>query len=393
METVNGPNNWILTARRDGNSVTLLRCATCDTAAALPDTLWGLPVTVLADHALAPSVSSMVDTRLPPRDTRLSPSDARLSPSASKKHKTPGTLTADSIQIPASDAVQLPNDKQIPPVGTPVQLRMVCGPAGEAPWDNSALRELTLPPSLLRVENYALYRCRSLRRIRLHDSVMFWGSGILTGCRELAAVEITRTQGNRVAGNSGIAEVGAAESGSALAYFAGEVSQELDATVIFPGGILRLLFPAYRESYEENSPAHHFDYTIEGAGYPYHHCFRNREINLLEYDSLWKRFQKLGDPCALRLAWWRVRYPIELSSDADTAYRNYLCTHGTEAAAWLIRERDIPGLSFFLAQIHPNHDTLSAAAVFARERRETEALALLLEAQRRSFPAVDRFAL
>ena len=53
MESIAGVNNWKLTVRREAAGVTILRAATCDPRAALPDALWGLPVTALGDHALA----------------------------------------------------------------------------------------------------------------------------------------------------------------------------------------------------------------------------------------------------------------------------------------------------------------------------------------------------
>jgi len=62
------------------------------------------------------------------------------------------------------------------------------------------------------------------------------------------------------------------EQGESLAYFADELSRELDVTIVMPDGeTARLIFPEYREIYEENCPAHHFDYNISGAGYPYHY--------------------------------------------------------------------------------------------------------------------------
>ena len=54
METVSGVNNWKLVIRREAAGVTILRAETCDRQAALPDTLFGLPVTALGHHALTP---------------------------------------------------------------------------------------------------------------------------------------------------------------------------------------------------------------------------------------------------------------------------------------------------------------------------------------------------
>ena len=85
------------------------------------------------------------------------------------------------------------------------------------------------------------------------------------------------------------------EQGDTLAWFADELPWELDVTVEETDGtVFRLLFPEYREVYEENCPAHHFDYNIFGAGYPYHHSFRRKRLDLRTYDELWQRFSGHG---------------------------------------------------------------------------------------------------
>ena len=54
METVSCASNWKLVFRREGGGVTLLRAGTPDARAALPEELFGLPVTALGNRALAP---------------------------------------------------------------------------------------------------------------------------------------------------------------------------------------------------------------------------------------------------------------------------------------------------------------------------------------------------
>ena len=133
MEQIAGLSNWKLTLRREENHITVLRAVTCDTKAALPDQLWGLPVTVLGDHALAPNARPVEGE----------------------------------------------------------QVRVICGrEAGE--WDNRNLTHLTLPVHLTDVEDYALYGCRSLRTRRRSDRINRWGGGSLMNCRELRELHLTR---------------------------------------------------------------------------------------------------------------------------------------------------------------------------------------------------------
>lgn len=311
MEIVSGANNWKLTVRREAAGVTVLRAVTCDVRAALPDALWGLPVTALGDHALAPGAAEV-----------------------------PG----ETVEIS-------------------------CGVPGTA-WDNRSLEVLTLPSALERIGDYAFLNCAGLRSLALHDTIRQWGGGALMNCRSLDTFRLTRL----------------GEEGDTLAYFADELSRELDVTLLGPAGIsARLIFPEYRELYEENCPAHHFDYNISGAGYPYHHCFVRRRLDLRTYDRLWKGYLGMEHEaaCALRLAFWRLRYPLELTPEAKAAYLDYLTAHAGEALAWLLGERDTESLSFLLEQAKPGPEALGSGCALARELGATEALALLLEARHR----------
>ena len=318
MESVSGISNWKLTVRREAAGVTVLRAVTCDERAALPEKLWGLPVTALGDHALAPNAPA---------------------------------VSGEMVQV-------------------------TCGPLpGEDGWDNHGLKELTLPRYLERVGDYVLLNCDGLERLWLWDDVRFWGGGALMNCRRLHAFHLTRT---------------GEDQGESLAYFADELSRELDVTVITAAGeTARLLFPDYLEVYEENCPAHHFDYNIYGAGYPYHHCFRQKKLSFKDYDGLWKGYLAMEheDASAVRLAFWRVRYPVELSEAAEKAYLTYLQSRAAEAVDWLLEEKDMVGLSFLLERTALSRETLAAACQRAREAGAAEAVALLLEEQHRRFPA------
>ena len=258
------------------------------------------------------------------------------------------------------------------------EIIFTCGAPGEgAAWDNRHLEALTLPPTLTRIGDYAFLNCGGLKTLSLHDTIRQWGGGALMNCRCLDTFHLTRT----------------GEEGETLAYFADELSRELDVTLEGAEGVLaRLLFPEYRELYEENCPAHHFDYNIIGAGYPYHHCFVRRRLDLRTYDRLWKGYLGMEhDPnCALRLAFWRLRYPLDLTPEAEQDYLEYLRSHAGAALAWLLRERDVANLPFLLKRAEPGPEVLAGGCDLARELGASEALALLLEARHRSGAGAER---
>lgn len=252
-------------------------------------------------------------------------------------------------------------------------VQITCG-LSEGAWDNRRLRDLTLPETLKTVGDYALLNCAALKTLRIYDTVTRWGGGALMNCRSLDTLHLTRR---------------GPDQGEALAWFAGELSRELDVTVYSPEGAARLLFPEYTELYEENCPAHHFDYFISGAGYPYHHCFRRKRLSLKEYDGLWRDFLGMehDESAALRLAWRRLRWPADLGETAAADYRAYLKKHAGEALRLLLEEEEGEALPLLLALTEPDRETLSAACARARELGATAALAALLEEQHRRFPA------
>ena len=258
------------------------------------------------------------------------------------------------------------------------ELRITCG-VGSGEWDNAALEELTLPAGLERVGDYAFLNCRKLRTMHFHDHLQYWGGGALMNCRSLCQFHITWGQ----------------EQGETLSYIADELSRELDVTIDGSFGRTRLVLPEYVELYEENCPARIFDYNIQGAGYPYHHCFRNRKLNFLEYDSLWKEFLAMDheEDTALRLAWYRLRYPVELVEKARSLYQAYLQDHVLEALNWLLEEGTASDLSELLRWTEPTREELAEVTAKAREKGAAEVLAVLLEVHNRRFSRKKSFDL
>ena len=314
LETVSGINNWKLVICRKPEGIVILQAQTCDVKAALPEELFGCPVIELAHHALTPG---------------------RAEPEGEK-------------------------------------LLMTCGVVSSE-WDNRSLRELTLPATLVRAGDYALFNCAELKVLRLSDNLRYWGGGALMNCRKLDTIHLECS----------------GKEGEVLAGFADELIRELDVTLYWQDGrTARLIFPEYAEVYEENVPHHQFDFRIQGAGYSYHHCFYQRKLNLRDYDELWKGFLSMGheEECAMRLAWWRLRYPLELSEKAELQYLDYLRTCREETARWRIGERDTAGLRFFLSKTTWERQELSRLCDFAREMGGAETLAALLEEQHLRFP-------
>ena len=246
--------------------------------------------------------------------------------------------------------------------------------ADEGAPDHRTIRSITLPESLERVGDYAFYNCFALEEIILTDRTRYWGGSCLMNCRSLRRIDLTVYD----------------ENSPTLAYFADELMGELDVTLRYADGeMARLIFPEYIESYEDSRTAYFFDFHIYGPGFPYHHAFTKKRLDYGIYDGCWEEMMRRGyEPdCAMRLAFFRLRYPRGLTDRGAEGYREYLHQNHGMALNWLLQERDTRGLSWYLSGFQPGKEDLSAALERARVLQLPEAAALLLEQQHRRFPA------
>ena len=224
--------------------------------------------------------------------------------------------------------------------------------------DRALAHGATLPRGLQSIGDYALMNLRAMETLRLCDDLIAAGSATFMNCRSFSKIELTRT---------------GPKQGPALASIVRNLQQELDVTIRrTDGNSLRLIFPEYIENYTENTPAHHFELKISGGGYAYHSVFRDKSLQLQDYDALWPGYiaAEHDEGSALRLAYWRLRCPVELSRNPGAAL------------SFALEEQDMQGLRLLLSLGEMASEIQDAALEEARERHLTEATALLLETRR-----------
>ena len=93
MEIIPGSGNWRLILRREAEGITVLRAATCDKRAVLPETLCGLPVTALGDHALSPTAAPAEGEELLVTDLGSTNGSTILREDGSRENLVPETPT------------------------------------------------------------------------------------------------------------------------------------------------------------------------------------------------------------------------------------------------------------------------------------------------------------
>lgn len=243
------------------------------------------------------------------------------------------------------------------------QVHVTCG-GTEPQHDASAIRNLVLPAMLKTVGDYAFYNCRNLAHLTLTGSVERLGSDSFMNC-PLRKITLTLGEDGR----------------SCLRPLLADCVADLEVVLRFPSGEeARLFFPAWHEELELLAAPHIFQTRIQGGGYACRQCVQNGVVDFGAYDGCLDRLLAEHDfPSACRMALDRLRWPFRLSAGAKAAYRSALSDHGAEATSLLLDRRDTEGLSFFLSQKLLSPAQRSAACDAARQRGNTEALALLLE--------------
>lgn len=234
-------------------------------------------------------------------------------------------------------------------------------------WDNRGIRSLTLPKSLLRVGQYAFFNCASLCSVTLWDDVQDFAASAFMNCRDFGSIRLIRT-GDR--------------QGAVLWSIVSRLSRELDVTIESSAGTARLIFPEYYEDFTENEPTHFFNYNIRSAGFPYHNVFADKKLSLRAFDSLWGKLLTVehDDASAVKLAWLRLRYPVELGAEAEQAYSEYIRAHSLAAAELTLEMRDLSGLHMLLGRFSLTEEELRQLRLISGNMHYTEATALLLEA-------------
>ncbi len=243
--------------------------------------------------------------------------------------------------------------------------------------ENRGLQELQLPASLRHIGDYAFYGCSSLRTLRLYDNILGFGGGVFTSCRDLRRFVLTRTSDRH---------------GPALSAILSELSRELEIDLVeLDGRIGRLIFPEYEEETTEISGGQmvFFAYSIEGAGYTYHHCLRDRVFSYRAYDDLWPDYMGRGysTPTAVRQACFRLTWPVELNEQAEKTYLQFLKKNERLTIELLVSARDSEPAQRLIGRVGFSREALGTGAAKARELRRSEVLALILEEQHRRFPA------
>lgn len=252
-------------------------------------------------------------------------------------------------------------------------LRLTSGGEELPAHDAAALRMVRLPQKALSLGNYAFYGCTGLEALEIGGHLQTVGTDAFMNCFSLRRMTLTAP----------------AEECRCLRGLLQEYSGELELCFAPAAGPeCRLFFPAYDEDYEEMAAPHIFHYNIRGVGYLCRQSFDGHCFRYDQYDASLDLFLRTHEfSLAVRMAMDRLRFPVQLSETARTAYLSCLEQHTEQVLELVLTEADTAPLSFLLSLDLLGRPALAEGCEMARTARRTEALGLLLEYQNRRFGA------
>lgn len=237
------------------------------------------------------------------------------------------------------------------------------------------LQEITLPGNLEIIDEYAFYNCRNLNAAGLFSGRLRIENGAFMNCEKLKNIFVN----------------GSPEKAPGVRGVLMELSSELCIT--FSDGSEKgiFLFPEYYEDSEENTPARVFQYLLYGAGYRYRQCFKEGILEIHAYDEVFQsaEIQTIYET-ALRIAFFRLRYPYRLHKNMKQQYLDYVTLYLEEAVKLVLSQDNIEEMVFLAGLGIMTEKNFTVAQEEAVRLGRKECAGILLEERLRYYPPAEK---
>ncbi len=215
--------------------------------------------------------------------------------------------------------------------------RITCIPAdeGQSELHEQAGRYVTsvkLPGTVKKLGRYAFYNCSRLQRLAMGDGITEVGSDCFMNCIRLSELQL---------------EADYTKPG-ALRQILAQITSDIEVSFIRSGQTQAVIFyPEYTESYDEIAPAHIFGRKITGEGFRARQCFVDERVILPSYDGVFAQACiEESERTLCRMAYDRLRYPVDLETDKWEAYDQYLKDHAEVFFMEGVKKQDLAVVSF-----------------------------------------------
>lgn len=262
-------------------------------------------------------------------------------------------------------------------------------PEGTRELSGRYLRRVILPDSVRRLGDFCFYNCSCLEELALGAAVEEIGSDAFMNCMKLRVFRLRCGMEDR----SGLKQLlGQRMSDTTVLFERQEDGSSTDSAAELVG---ELFYPEYYEQHQEIGPAHIFAMSIQGEGFRARQCFRDGVLSLRDYDEIFEQAcaeESAGTLC--RMALNRLYYPVSLEREAEERYTVYLQRQEQTLVKYLIRERALDKLEYFVQREIISEKGLGEGIRLAAEQEWTEGAAELLRLQqeKKKSAAQERYA-
>ena len=233
--------------------------------------------------------------------------------------------------------------------------------------------ELEIPDGVEEIGNYTFYGCFGMKKLKFTDSLKRIGGGSFTGCSALRRLEVKMKKGGR----------------SCIRDVVAETFHEVYVKIVYreTGEEVHVIFPEYYEEGVENTPARILETHFHGTGYRYRQCFKDKKLDLHEYDGLFElATANEKEEILIEMALGRLLFPSELTKQADLHYTAYLKQRLQKICTMYLKEECWAGiLAFLMDHIVTEKEEADLLLDAAANGKHTEAVSFLMEEKRRKF--------
>lgn len=236
----------------------------------------------------------------------------------------------------------------------------------DSEWNNKNILSLTMPKKLNTIGSYALMGCFKLKTLKMNDGKYSWGHSVFMNCMSLRDIILNSPS------------IG---FGDCLYHICTVTDRELEVSIKYNSGdMTKIFFPEYAEVWEENTPARQFNPGMEGVGYPYHHAFKDKQIDWNEYDGIWERASKRWGikHLLIPISWLRLQYPEGLEDRFKVNYISYVIENKNDVMNWLISRNNSSGVKKLLSMTDFTPEEISKYSEIVRNQGDTMTLGVLI---------------
>lgn len=222
------------------------------------------------------------------------------------------------------------------------------------------LKRVTLPSSIVCIDNHAFFNCRNLEQLWLNNGLHSVGDGAFKNCRSLHHISVH----------------GLTYLKSIVTDFCNEITLTITTN---DNQTIVLLFPEYDYAFQEVIPPREFRSVTYGSGSFYRMCVTRSGIDFMEYDRTFSRAVREDESAVVQeIAFDRLLYPYQLRAQYRDTYLTYLHDHTSEAISTVLTARNIPRLELLLQHEILPREALESAIAQGTELDFPEGVSLLM---------------